>query len=114
MSEATARLTAELEAAVLRELLATWHELNAAHFKRRMRPPTLSLTDGVGRLGRWVGETREIEVARLLVAEKPWGTIVEVLKHEMAHQFVYEVLGRHDEPPHGPAFRETCERLGID
>jgi hypothetical protein len=40
--------------------------------------------------------------------------VIEVLKHEMAHQYVFEVLGRVDEPAHGPAFRELCERLGID
>jgi hypothetical protein len=39
---------------------------------------------------------------------------VEVLKHEMAHQFVYEVLGHHDESSHGPSFQRTCEQLGID
>jgi hypothetical protein len=32
----------------------------------------------------------------------------------MAHQYVHEVLGRTAEPAHGPAFREVCERLGID
>jgi hypothetical protein len=39
--------------------------------------------------------------------------VLEVLKHEMAHQYVHEVL-REDEPAHGPAFRAVCERLGID
>jgi len=37
-----------------------------------------------------------------------------VLKHEMAHQFVHEVLGKTDETAHGPAFRDLCDRLGID
>jgi hypothetical protein len=37
-----------------------------------------------------------------------------VLKHEMAHQFVHEVLGKHDESAHGPAFRALCEDLGVD
>jgi hypothetical protein len=32
----------------------------------------------------------------------------------MAHQYVHEVLGEHAETPHGPAFRSTCARLGID
>jgi hypothetical protein len=40
--------------------------------------------------------------------------VVEVLKHEMAHQFVHENLQRVDEPAHGPAFREACARMGID
>jgi len=37
-----------------------------------------------------------------------------VLKHEMAHQYVHEVLGILDENAHGPAFRGVCQRLGID
>jgi hypothetical protein len=40
--------------------------------------------------------------------------VVEVLKHEMAHQFVHEVLGRTEESAHGPAFQNLCELLGID
>jgi hypothetical protein len=39
--------------------------------------------------------------------------LVEVLKHEMAHQFTSQVLGI-DEPPHGPAFLQVCRERGID
>jgi hypothetical protein len=53
-------------------------------------------------------------MARAMFVKEPWGTVLEVLKHEMAHQYVHEILGRVDEPSHGPAFREVCERLGID
>ena len=38
----------------------------------------------------------------------------EVLKHEMAHQFVHEVLGHQEEPSHGPSFQRVCQQLGID
>jgi len=48
------------------------------------------------------------------VLEQSWGAVVEVLKHEMAHQYAHEVLGATDESAHGPAFRSVCERLGID
>src|SRR5262249_7846916 len=51
---------------------------------------------------------------RRLVLGHPWGVVVEVLKHEMAHQYVHEVLGKRDESAHGPAFRDLCEKLGID
>jgi hypothetical protein len=40
--------------------------------------------------------------------------VVEVLRHEMAHQYVHEVMGLTDEAPHGPAFRDLCGKLGID
>jgi hypothetical protein len=40
--------------------------------------------------------------------------VIEVLKHEMAHQFVDEVLRLGDEVAHGPAFRQVCQERGID
>jgi hypothetical protein len=61
-----------------------------------------------------VPDTRTIEISLPLVVEKPWGVVVEVLKHEMAHQYVHEILGEKSETPHGPAFRDACARLGVD
>jgi hypothetical protein len=109
-----ARLGADLEAALLRELRSTYQDLNHCFFRRRLTAPALELSDAGSRLGRWVPGVRTIEIARSLVLGRPWGTVVEVLKHEMAHQYVHEVLGKIDESAHGPAFRELCERLGID
>lgn len=111
---AVAKLTLELERALLRELSATYDDINAGYFRRALKRPMLELADAKERLGRYDGEHRSIEISRTLVLEKPWGVVVEVLKHEMAHQFVREVLGCTNEPPHGPTFRKTCERLGID
>jgi predicted SprT family Zn-dependent metalloprotease len=112
--KAAARLSAELEAALVRELMQTYQHINHSHFRRVLRPAAIELSDASGRLGRWISEPRAVEISRSLVAEQPWGVVVEVLKHEMAHQYVYEVLGVTDETAHGPAFRQVCERLGID
>src|SRR5206468_1286250 len=57
---------------------------------------------------------RTLELARALVLEQPWGVVREVCKHEMAHQFVDEVLGIRDESAHGPAFEALCRQHGID
>src|SRR5262249_30443324 len=108
------RLTTELEVALLRELRASYHDLNAAYFKRCMRPAEIRLSDNAGRLGQWDPARRCIAMSRQLLVSRPWGVVLEVLKHEMAHQYVHEILGCIDEPAHGPAFREVCERLGID
>jgi hypothetical protein len=110
----SARLRADLEAALVRELGATYQDLNYALFRQKLGGAAIELTDVASRLGRWVPEVRAIEIARRLVLEHSWGVVVEVLKHEMAHQYVHEVLGKHDESAHGPAFRDVCERLGID
>jgi hypothetical protein len=107
-------LSAALEAALLHELREQYRLLALAHFKGTLKLPQLELVSSRARLGRWIEATRTIELSRPLVLEKPWGVVVEVLKHEMAHQYVCEVLGERGETAHGPRFRAVCERLGID
>jgi hypothetical protein len=110
----TEQLTAKLEAALVRELHAAWRQLNDAHFRGALVPPTLEMVPTRATLGRWVPATRTVEISRPLVLERPWGVVVEVLKHEMAHQYVHEVLHETSETPHGAAFRDACARLGVD
>jgi len=113
-SDGTTGLSAELDAALLRELRSSYQDLNASHFKHALRPAAIRLSENAARLGQWDAPRRIIEMSRPLLVSQPWGTVLEVLKHEMAHQYVHEVLGRTGEPSHGPAFRDVCERLGID
>jgi hypothetical protein len=107
-------LDAQLAAALLRELADTWREINANHFRGRMRPPVFALSEVGSRLGQWDGRTRTLSIDRTLVLQRPWSVVREVLKHEIAHQFVDEVLKIHDQAAHGPAFAEVCGRFGID
>lgn len=104
---------AALEAALVRGLAEAWETENHGRFRGRLRRPVLCLAD-TARLGLWDRGRREIVLARSLVRERPWGIVVEVLKHEMAHQYVHEVLGIVDETAHGRAFQDTCARFGID
>ncbi|HKQ68424.1 MAG TPA: DUF2786 domain-containing protein [Polyangiaceae bacterium] len=112
--ERAQHLTAELEAALLRELRASYHDLNSSYFKRGLKAPEIRLSLAARRLGQWNPTARTIEISQPLLLNEPWGVVLEVLKHEMAHQYVHEILGRTEEAAHGPAFREVCERLGID
>lgn len=108
------RLSAELERLTLRALRDAYGELNYGFFKRRLRPPVLELSDSTACLGRWVSALRTLELSRQLVLRHDWGTVLEVMKHEMAHQFVDEVLGISDEASHGQVFRQVCADRGID
>ncbi len=112
--KATGNLTARLEAALVRELRAAFWQLNESFFRAALRPPTLELVPHRTNLGRWTPSTRTIEISRPLVLERPWGAVIEVLKHEMAHQYVHEVLGEKEQTAHGRAFQEACARMGVD
>jgi hypothetical protein len=107
-------IAANLEALLARELRASWRHLNEAHFRSALRAPTLELVTARATLGRWVPDTRTVEISLPLVLERPWGVVVEVLKHEMVHQYVHEVLEETTQAPHGAAFREACARFGVD
>jgi hypothetical protein len=107
-------LSIELERAALLELRTVWERSNIEYFKRTLRRPVLEIADLDSQLGRWISEHRALQISRALILEQGWGVVVEVLKHEMAHQFVDEVLGLRDQTAHGPAFRQVCEERGID
>ncbi len=114
MQERLRQHQAELDAALLRAARMAHDELNGSLFRRKLRAPTFALLDAQGLLGRWNGALRTLEIQRRLLLDHPWGVVLEVLKHEMAHQYVHEVLGVHDEAAHGPAFRAVCAKHAID
>jgi hypothetical protein len=107
-------LHVELERAALRAIHKSYEHLNGSLFRFKLRPPAFELVGGNDRLGRWVPGHRTIELSPDLLMLHGWGVLEEVLKHEMAHQYVHEVLGVSDEPAHGPAFRRVCDERGID
>ncbi|MDB4953353.1 MAG: hypothetical protein JWO36_922 [Myxococcales bacterium] len=107
-------LTTSLEAALLRELRERYKWENESRFGGRLRAPVIVLSDTVARLGRWIRETNTLEISRSLVLSKPWLEVISVFEHEMAHQFVEQVLGVVGEPAHGPTFQRVCLERGID
>lgn len=109
-----AALSAELEAALVRELRGRYDWENLQRFGGRLAAPVIVLSDSVMHLGRWHGATRSLEISRTLVLARPWLEVVSVLEHEMAHQFVDEVLRVSGETAHGETFRRVCAERGID
>lgn len=79
--------------------------------RQQMRPPLFCLRDYSRTWGTWSRERREISLSRDLVLRHSWDAVLEVLLHEMAHQFAEEVLGAREEPSHGPAFQRACHLL---
>jgi len=95
-------------------LMAAWHGFNRQYLHGRLNSPVLSLMEGEQVLGVWDSKHREIRISTAVLRDHPWGVVLEVLKHEMAHQFTDEILRITDEPPHGPTFRSVCARMGVN
>ncbi|MEI8257618.1 MAG: DUF2786 domain-containing protein [Deltaproteobacteria bacterium] len=106
-------LRSTLEQLALREIVAEHGRLSWDRFRDKLRRPQFRLTDQQ-HLGRWLGHERCIEISRGLLFDHPWGALVEVLVHEMAHQYVDEVLGAREEPDHGQTFQRVCREFHVD
>jgi hypothetical protein len=104
-------LQIEFERRILHGLIAEWkhasYRLNDS-LRKNFIPPTFSLSDMKGKWGYWSLEKREICLSRNLIQNYSWGTVREILHHEMAHQLAEEVLDGRFEKPHGPAFQRAC------
>ena len=109
-----ASLTAQLEAELMRELARCYDRTNWLHFADALKKPVLALSESATKLGQWVRATRVVELQRNLALTRPWPEVMAVLEHEMAHQYVDEVLEVRDETAHGETFRRVCHERGID
>ena len=101
-----------LHGAWLAELLRSWHDFNKRHLGGLLRPPALQIDRSGARLGHWQRETRTLSLSHEHLIRHRWDDVLETLKHEMAHQYVDEVMGG-DERPHGPRFASACTLLEI-
>jgi len=82
-------------------------------YQSRMRLPNFEIRVVASVWGKWMGASKTIVLSQKLVSAYPWFAVREVLLHEMAHQFVDEVMGGHDRP-HGEGFQRACELLRAD
>lgn len=65
--------------------------------------------------GRWRGGSlRQLELHERLLFEHPWYAVVDVFRHEMAHQLRECLYPTSEETSHGTLFRKLCERLGAN
>lgn len=106
-------MQADLEQRIVRRLLVEWEDCNWTYFNRLLRPVQLRLSQTHRRLGEWNSAERSIAIASHVALERPWFEVLEILKHEMVHQYVDEILGGEDRP-HGPLFAQACRARGID
>jgi len=82
-------------------------------YRVRLKAPLFEIREGQSRAGAWSPGLDTLSLASWLIRDHSWDVVLEVLKHEMGHQYAQQVMGRGDELPHGPAFQEACDRLGV-
>jgi len=84
-------------------------------FNQYLRKPVIRIEALASDWGHWNPQTRAITLARRLIQDHSWDVVIEVLKHEMAHQLADECLRGHEAggTAHGASFRQACRLLGV-
>ncbi len=104
----------EYENAALREIALHWRAYNAMLFANSLKIPIFQLHKGKSRLGFWARQERVISISKDILKAQPWNKILAVLQHEMAHQFIDEVMQCPESQPHGALFKSICKKFGIE
>ena len=87
------------------------YESILCRYRGGIRACNIEIDPSLSHWGDWSGQTRTIRLSQKLIDTYAWTTVVEVLKHEMAHQYVAEAFSRFD--GHGKTFQRACEILGV-
>lgn len=87
------------------------HELICRRYGLQLGRPVIEIVDVASYWGKWLAETGTISLSQALLDSQPWDAVLNVLKHEMAHQLVAEVFD--GKPDHGADFKRACEILGL-
>jgi len=104
----------KLEHRILHGLSCEWEvavSVLISSDRDKLRKPLFGLGDMKTKWGYWSHEKSEIRLSRYFVLNHSWDAVRETLLHEIAHQFAGQVLGAHNEHPHGPKFKRACYLL---
>jgi hypothetical protein len=82
-------------------------------YRIRLRPVIIQLSDMRSAWGKWDSFYRTITISTHLIENYSWDVVVEILKHEMAHQYVTEHFTHSQSTAHGDDFKTACKRLGV-
>ncbi len=73
--------------------------------------PTINISSGKKTLGLWSDKDKTLSISSHLIKNEIWDIVLEVLKHEMAHQYVSKFYNNAD--THGKYFKKACAILGV-
>lgn len=81
-------------------------------FKLRLTRPQIKIVDVQSFFGQWDPLLREMKFSVKLITHHSWHIVLEILKHEIAHQLVSD--RDLNENGHGPIFKSICQSMGVD
>ena len=94
-----------------RQILYWWKHYNSLYLHEALVAPLIEIGASKTCLGRWSNVPPTISISYDHIVGDSWLTVLDTLRHEMAHQYVDQVIQPDNETAHGPAFRMACKRL---
>jgi len=88
------------------------YDLLCAHYRIALTRPLLRIDESSSFWGQYDPNTRTLTLNRILIEQHRWDDVIEILKHEMAHQIVFEIFQSTDHT-HGPLFEKACGMLHV-
>lgn len=95
----------------IRKLYLWWDHYNEEYLSSALNRPLIGLGRGEVILGSWDGMRKVLTISYRHIQEDVWLEVMETLRHEMAHQYVDEILRVTNQAPHGEAFCKACKML---
>ena len=87
------------------------HEAICVQHNISLSRPAFIISSSKQKWGSWDHGLNTISISGNLILSQPWDIVIEVLKHEMAHQYVSEKHNTNGH--HGPFFLKACEVLSV-
>lgn len=113
-------MTAEDYSVIAKVLAVEWRNV-ISYLPPALRgwliPPAFAFNATMQEWGRWCGHpVNTLELSTRLVEEHPWYAVMEVFRHEIAHQVTQVCYPQEacSEPPHGKRFQMVCEILNAN
>lgn len=91
--------------------LAREHRTISWRYGVNLTTPIINISSGKKTVGWWDDRKKTLSISDHLIKTEIWDVVLEVLKHEMAHQYVSEFYNNADN--HGKYFKTACKKLGV-
>ena len=85
--------------------LAREHRDIAWKYGVNLATPTINISSGRKTLGMWSDKNKMLSISSHVIKTEGWDIVLEVLKHEMAHQYVSQFYNNSD--GHGKYFKKV-------
>ena len=87
------------------------HEIICWRYKLPLYAPVIHVHKSHNILGRWDSQYRTISLSAKIFHEYSWDTVLNIFKHEIAHQICSEMF--HEDARHCEQFHKACELIDV-